>query len=219
VRAHARSYAVDQRRAEVAPNERITVEAELDRFLVGRSLLAFEIADWSPSRRSYPVELRWYACDSLPPEQFVVSVRAVVLLDEKVLVITDKRGERFVVPGGRRERNETFDETLKREVLEECGWHVEPLHPIAVLHIRALDPKSPDLSYPYPDSLHVAYVAQALGPQSGWSRNDDWVETSEFIPMASAHALEMREAQHALLQIAEAVARQRRAVAVHARSS
>lgn len=183
------------------------MEAELQDFLHGRTLLSSECADWGSSGLSYPVELTWYASETLPPERFVVSVRAVVLLDQTVLVVTDKTGEKFVVPGGRREGHEKFEETLEREVLEECGWHVEPVRPIGVLHIRALGPRDLSLSYPYPDSLHLAYVAQAVQPQSDWRRSDDWVAASEFVPVSSARRLEMREAQHALLGIAEMAAR------------
>ena len=113
------------------------MDSELHEFLRGRHPLSHQTADWGTSDAPYPVELRWYACDSPAPERFVVSIRAVVFRDDEVLVIADKGGGRFIVPGGHRMARETFEETVVREVLEECGWRIRPIRIFAGLHIHA----------------------------------------------------------------------------------
>ncbi len=56
-----------------------------------------------------------------------VSSRAIIFLDQKVLLIRRKRDglEYWVTPGGKVEEGETFEETVKREVQEEIGIDVE----------------------------------------------------------------------------------------------
>jgi 8-oxo-dGTP diphosphatase len=62
--------------------------------------------------------------------QFRISAGAVVLLEDKVLLVryNDSRGKSFLVgPGGGVFLNEATDHAIVREVLEETGLEVSPL--------------------------------------------------------------------------------------------
>ena len=181
------------------------MDSELHEFLQAGHLLSYQTAEWGTSDAPYPVELRWYACDTPAPERLVVSIRAVVFRDDEVLVITDKGGGRFIVPGGHRKGEETFEETVVREVLEECGWLIRPIRIFAGLHIHACGARRADQRYPYPDSMHLAFVARAVEVAEEWTRSDDWVVDSAFVPLDSAFRMELDDGQNELLQLARTV--------------
>lgn len=63
--------------------------------------------------------------DSELPEIKRVSVRGIIFVENKLLLIEDKFGE-VKLPGGGKEGNETDIETLIREVSEETGYQVLP---------------------------------------------------------------------------------------------
>ncbi len=56
-----------------------------------------------------------------------ISARAIIVLDQKVLLIHRKRdgAEYWVTPGGKVEEGETFEEAVKREVQEEIGIDID----------------------------------------------------------------------------------------------
>jgi ADP-ribose pyrophosphatase YjhB (NUDIX family) len=56
-----------------------------------------------------------------------VSVAAAVIKDGRVLAIQRRDNAHWEPPGGVLELNETIEDGLRREVLEETGLHVEPI--------------------------------------------------------------------------------------------
>lgn len=52
------------------------------------------------------------------------SSRAIILRDEKILLLYSKTHDYYMLPGGRIEADETPEECIIREVLEETGYHV-----------------------------------------------------------------------------------------------
>jgi len=74
-----------------------------------------------------------------PPGVFNVAVEAVIEKDGKVL-ITQRSFERLHAPGeweiltGRVDQGETFEEALKREVMEEVNLKVEVFQPFNTFH-------------------------------------------------------------------------------------
>jgi 8-oxo-dGTP pyrophosphatase MutT (NUDIX family) len=52
-----------------------------------------------------------------------VSVKGVVLLDDRVLLMRNDRAQ-WELPGGRLELDETPEECVTREIAEETGWPV-----------------------------------------------------------------------------------------------
>ena len=84
----------------------------------------------------------FYMADDLPPEQFISSVRAVVLKEDKVLVLRDKTGNYHLLPGGRRDEGETLMATL-RKIAREARWRIADLRLIGFMHFHHLSPKPP----------------------------------------------------------------------------
>jgi mutator protein MutT len=71
---------------------------------------------------------------------FPVSVKGVVIRDDRVLLLRNERDE-WELPGGKIEIGETPEECLAREIEEETGW---PVQVIAILdswmyHITQVD--------------------------------------------------------------------------------
>lgn len=104
---------------------------------------------------------RIYLTARTPPEPLVSSVRAVVFRHDRVAVVQDGRGSGHVVPGGRLEPNETQEQGLRREVLEECGWTIGAPRLFAVLHFRHVTPKPQGHDRPYPDFVQPVFVVEA----------------------------------------------------------
>lgn len=102
-----------------------------------------------------------YVGSRQPPLKYVSSVRAIVFRDDAVLVVSGERGQFYILPGGRREKQESMEETLRREVLEETGWTLKELSILGFMHFHHLNPKKTDYPYPYPDFLWSVYIAQA----------------------------------------------------------
>ncbi|MBD3156086.1 MAG: NUDIX domain-containing protein [Candidatus Aenigmarchaeota archaeon] len=54
----------------------------------------------------------------------IIVAGPVIVESEKLLVILDEQGY-YKTPGGKKEKNETMEETVKREALEEVGAQTE----------------------------------------------------------------------------------------------
>ena len=67
------------------------------------------------------------------------AVRAVVVHDDKLLLVHSNKGD-YKFPGGGIEQGESHSEALKREVLEETGYHVDRVNELIGITIE----KRPD---------------------------------------------------------------------------
>jgi 8-oxo-dGTP pyrophosphatase MutT (NUDIX family) len=89
----------------------------------------------------------------------------VTLADETVLFLNPDEPTgtlAHVLVGGRAERDETPEETLRREVAEETGWRAEPVGVVGFRHFHHLAPPHAQLAdRPYPDFLQPVYAATA----------------------------------------------------------
>src|SRR5262249_27839583 len=150
-RRHRRS------RIRLASPFRVRVmDAELFTFLRGRNHKAEGFVTWRGG--SMPLRFRCYLDLEQPPAAFVTNVRAVVVGEASVLVLD----RRHVLPRGRLELGETLDEALRRELLEETGWCIEPTRQLGFIHFHHLADKPADYALPYPDFLQVVYLARAV---------------------------------------------------------
>lgn len=174
-------------------------------FLDSCTLLAEEQIVW-PS--GIPLTLAGYRverADQMPLDS-VTSVRCIVLRGGDVLVLR-KPNEDYILPGGRRESDESLEATLHREVLEETGWTIGQPQLIGCLHFRHLAPEPDGYRYPYPDFLQPVYVAEALEYNVDALGHDPLDGDAIFVPAVESGALPLRACQRALLELALAAHR------------
>jgi len=74
------------------------------------------------------------------PQEFSISIKGVVVRDGKVLLLRNER-EEWELPGGRIEVDETPEECVAREILEETRWKVEtgPILDTWMYHINVAE--------------------------------------------------------------------------------
>jgi ADP-ribose pyrophosphatase YjhB (NUDIX family) len=114
------------------------------------------------------------------PDELVLSVRCVVLVDDEIVVCTNRDGASHPWAGGRREGNETVIETACREVHEETGWLLDPgsLRQLGWLHFEHLNEQPADHPWPHPDFLQVVVIGRVSGRDGGVS--GDWTDTEGY---------------------------------------
>jgi ADP-ribose pyrophosphatase YjhB (NUDIX family) len=140
-------------------------------------------------------------CTELPPDELITSVRAIVCDGQRLLLVRDPDGV-HILPGGRRERDETLEQTLCREVLEETGWEVEQVRLLGIIHFHHLTSKPPEYAYPYPDFLHVIYRAVPLRYRAEARQSDGYELGAEMVPLASREQLALSAREQMLLTAA-----------------
>lgn len=154
--------------------------AALATFLMRHQPQTEEEIDWDPLR----FRVTSYLCSELPPDDLITSVRALVCDTQRLLLVRDPESI-HILPGGRRERNETLEQTLRREVLEETGWEIDQVALLGITHFHHLTPKPPDYAYPYPDFLHVIYRAVPQRYLADARQIDGYELEATMIPLAS----------------------------------
>jgi 8-oxo-dGTP pyrophosphatase MutT (NUDIX family) len=138
----------------VTPEELAPIfAAELDRL----TPLVDQVEHWSISR----MRMRTFVGDVAWPEALATSARAVVFKGSRVVVVRQTTGERHIRPGGRIEPGETFEQTARREVLEETGWELGSLTPFGFQYFQHLDPRPAGASYRWCDFVQPVFVAEA----------------------------------------------------------
>ena len=123
-----------------------------------------------------------YFCAELPPLEYVNSVRGIVLRGQEVLVMRNADGT-HIMPGGRREQDESLAETLQRELLEEAGWLTDNYHLLGVIHFHHLSPKPVGYPYLYPDFVNLIYRASALEQRPAAKLVGDYELEERFVAL------------------------------------
>ena len=118
-----------------------------------------------------------------------------------------KQGEDqyHILPGGRREGDETLEETAHREVAEETGWMIRNLKPFAFAHFKHITPKLKDYPYPYPDFFWLIYTARAVDFDqermfSAEQLAEEYVLSSRFRPTDQTYDM-LTKRDQALLKV------------------
>lgn len=114
-----------------------------------------DIGSWSND-----VSWELYATSVLPPADLCSAVMCVAIRDNKVILARSERG--WGMLGGHIEGDETFEETLYREALEEGGFIIDSHTLFAVRKIisrRPIPHQQEGRTYPYPVSYIPYYVA------------------------------------------------------------
>jgi ADP-ribose pyrophosphatase YjhB (NUDIX family) len=142
-----------------------------------------------------------YLCRDLPPPGLITSARAVVLGADGVLMVRDPTGV-HILPGGRRQARETLEQTVRRGVLEETGWVIDPPRLLGAKHFRHLSPKPAGYRYLYPDFFQVVYSAQAHRFEPGGRETDGYELDAEFQPIAQVQRLPLYPSERVFLTAA-----------------
>lgn len=183
------------------------MQEELSYFLETGTYLCDELVTWGNG--TIPLHIKYYLSKEQPPEQLVSSVRAIVFHDRNVLVVTDHDGNKYVLPGGRRDKIETPLETLRREILEETGWTLLSAELLGFMHFHHLGPKPSNYEYLYPDFIWPIYIAEANNYVVEAIQSDDYVRESCFQAANEILKLPLRKGQLLLLEAALQVRRPR----------
>ena len=134
------------------------MDPDLQSFLALHKPLATESTSWGDNM---PLDITLYLSRQPPPLTLVTSVRSVVFRGDSVLVVRDADNHFHIIPGGRRERDETIEETLRREVLEETGWTLDKSCLLGFMHLHHRASPPADYPYPSPDFIWLIYVSLA----------------------------------------------------------
>jgi ADP-ribose pyrophosphatase YjhB (NUDIX family) len=170
---------------------------DISQIVAPLALQADEQTEWPPLR----LRVRTYLTATLPPLDLVTSVRALVRQGDQILVVRDPVSV-HILPGGRREPGETLVQTLEREMREETGWTIRHARLLGLAHFQHLTPKPEDYRYPYPDFLHLVYVATADRYDAAQREVDGYELEAGFQPIAAVSALPISQGERALLQAA-----------------
>ena len=149
-----------------------------------------------------PLKYAYYVSSEMPPVRYVSSVRAIVFRGDSVLVIKARTNQYYILPGGRCEKGESPEGTLKREILEETGWALRNTQILGFIHFRHLGPRPTEYQYPYPDFIWLIYSAQANKQTQEAILPDDYVKEARFHTLNNLPPLNIEKGELALLDAA-----------------
>jgi 8-oxo-dGTP diphosphatase len=101
----------------------------------------------------------------LPPQELITTAFALAFAGERLLLTNlMKRG--WDITGGHVEAGEVPEQAVRREVYEEAGAKLGPLHLLGYQRLRLLGPQPASYRYPYPTCYQVFY----------WAQVESWVD-------------------------------------------
>ena len=172
--------------------------SNLENFFMTHTPYMPEIAYWGNMK----LEISHYITTVIPPEEFISSVRCILFKEDQIMVIQNPNGDHHVMPGGRCELNETLEETGRREILEEVGWHMGPLKVIGTRRFYHQTPMPPGYKYPYPNFLQLIYTAEATLFSLEGKQFDRYVASAAFYPITAVSKLDLSPGERLFFQTA-----------------
>ena len=166
--------------------------ANIRAFLAGKTPFHETESRWSDG--TLPLRVRYYHSKEFPLDRYVTSVRCLVLRDESVLVLRNREGY-HLLPGGRREAGESFEQTLQREVAEETGWTTRAVTRLGFIHLEHRGPKPAGYRFPHPHFFQIVYTACASEYMPDSMGDDDYEESAAFVPVGELACLGISEAE------------------------
>jgi ADP-ribose pyrophosphatase YjhB (NUDIX family) len=150
---------------------------------------------------SLRLQVTSYRCAAVPPLEWITSVRAIVCTDRAVLLVRDPDGH-HILPGGRREANETLVQTVQREVLEETGWEIAQPQLLGFTHFHHLDAKPVDYPYPYPDFVQLIFAARPAQYHAAARDSHGYERESQLVDLATLTMESLSPAEQQFLRVA-----------------
>ena len=156
------------------------------------SLAAIEpFFDHEVQRPQGRLRVRGYVAVMPVPDVMVAAVRGVVFRGSRVVVLSESDGTHHVMPGGRREPGEGLEATVRRELLEECGWRVGALRPFAFLHFQHPGPAPPADWCDFANLIYLTegahYDRRSLDPTQGKVRSRLMSRNAAFGAVTDRH--------------------------------
>ena len=170
----------------------LNANANIPAFLTGKTPFHETETRWSDG--TLPLRVRYYRSNELPPDRYVTSVRCLVFQDESVLVLRNREGY-HILPGGRREEGESFEQTLRREVAEETGWTIRAVMRLGFIHLEHKRPKPAGYRFPHPHFFQIVYTVCASEYMPDSMGDDDYEESAAFVPVGELDGLGISEAE------------------------
>lgn len=172
------------------------IRDDIAAFLADHAPVAEDHVSWANG--TLPLRSTLYLSESVPPLDVLLSVRCIVFDGDTVLVMRDV-DEQHILPGGRREKGESLEETVRRELFEESGYAVGELHPLGFVHLHRLLPVPEGDVYPHPDFFWLIRYAD-IGEYHADKRLDDLdLIEIEWMPIDKAAKLPLRYGQAMML--------------------
>ena len=141
-----------------------------------------------------------HLADEPPPAAHVESVRALLFRGEELMVLANRDTPAYVVPGGRREGDESLEAALRREIGEETGWTLRDPRPIGFYWMRHLTPRPDGYRYRYPDFLQAVYAAEAIEHRPELLVDDGYDFGAGFRPLDEVARLALTPAERLFLE-------------------
>jgi 8-oxo-dGTP diphosphatase len=115
----------------------------------------FQAITLADAQLVYQFELR----DSSPPVDLISNVNLVPFIGDECLIIRLQNGN-WEIPGGTLEPNESYLDTIRRELLEEAGARLVTFEPFGAWHCHSFAPKPYRPHLPHPESYRVVGYGQ-----------------------------------------------------------
>ena len=173
------------------------MDEDLAKFLASLTAFAEETRVWSPLGT---MRIACYLTYKMPPRRYVSSARAVVIDGDRVLWVQDP-DEGHIIPGGRLETDETPEDAMRREVIEETGWSLAFCKPIGILHFTHICPMSKDQKT-LSDFLQVVYVGIAGKYHPELREADGYELGAEFVSIDQVRQIPIGTGQQTFLETA-----------------
>jgi 8-oxo-dGTP pyrophosphatase MutT (NUDIX family) len=133
-----------------------------------------------------PIQMQFELWQAPPQDDLISNVNLVPYVGDKWLII-QVDNTFWELPGGTREPNEPYAETLKRDLLEEAGVRVRSITSLGAWHCHSNAPKPYRPHLPHPDFYrYVSYgeveiVGKPLNPSDA-----EQVTLVELVPLQEA---------------------------------
>lgn len=115
-----------------------------------------------------------------------VGIKALIVRGGRILLNRCRRGDKFTyytLPGGGQRQYESVMQALEREIREETGLSIRPLHMAAMCEEITTDLKSRAQSPDYTHRLTLIFAAKPLGDVSAAPEHpDSEMQCSELYP-------------------------------------
>lgn len=124
-----------------------------------------------------------------------VGIKALIVRDGRILLNRCRRGDKFTyytLPGGGQRQYESVMQALEREIREETGLSIRPIHMAAMCEEITTDLKSRAQSPDYTHRLTLIFAAKPLDDVSAAPEHpDSEMQCSEWVALEQADELNL----------------------------